>query len=83
MWRKNVTPHVAQNVKRPGGTALDARTTWHAGYAVSQRKRKRIEESFWLKTIALMRKAAVSFSVEIGVDRRCCAAAPYILKRSF
>jgi len=56
MWRKNVTPHVAQNVKRPGGTALDARTAWHAGYAVSQRKRKRIEESFWLKTIALMRK---------------------------
>ena len=52
-----VTPHVAQNEKRRGGSAIDARTTRHAGYAVSQRKRQRIEESFgWLKTIALMRK---------------------------
>lgn len=51
------TPHVAQNQNRRGGSALDGRTTRHAGYAVSQRKRKRIEESFgWLKTIALMRK---------------------------
>jgi transposase len=52
-----VTPHVAQNVKRSGGSAIDERTTRHAGYAISQKKRKRIEESFgWLKTIALMRK---------------------------
>jgi transposase len=52
-----VTPHVAQNTKRSGGSAIDERTTRHAGYAISQRKRKRIEESFgWLKTIALMRK---------------------------
>jgi transposase len=53
----NVTPHVAQNVKRSGGSAVDGRTTRHGGYEVSQRKRKRIEECFgWLKTIALMRK---------------------------
>ena len=52
-----VTPHVAQNVKRRGGSAIDARTTRHEGYGVSQRKRKRIEECFgWLKTIALLRK---------------------------
>jgi transposase len=52
-----VTPHVAQNHKRPGGSAIDGRTTRHPGYALSQRKRKRIEECFgWLKTIALMRK---------------------------
>jgi transposase len=52
-----VTPHVAQNDKRPGGSAIDARTARHAGYRISQLKRKRIEESFgWLKTIALMRK---------------------------
>jgi len=51
------TPHVAQNLKRPGGSAIDARTTQHVGYAISQRKRKRIEECFgWLKTIALLRK---------------------------
>jgi hypothetical protein len=37
--------------------AIDGRTTRHPGYAVSQRKRKRIEECFgWLKTIALLRK---------------------------
>jgi transposase len=53
----NVTPHVAQNEKRPGGSAIDGRTTRHEGYRVSQRKRKRIEECFgWLKTIALLRK---------------------------
>ena len=52
-----VTPHVAQNLGRCGGSAIDGRTTQHAGYAISQRKRKRIEECFgWLKTIALMRK---------------------------
>jgi transposase len=52
-----VTPHVAQNINRSGGSAIDERTTRHAGYGVSQKKRKRIEESFgWLKTIALMRK---------------------------
>jgi IS5 family transposase len=52
-----VTPHVAQNTKRRGGSAIDERTTRHAGYAISQKKQKRIEESFgWIKTIALMRK---------------------------
>jgi transposase len=53
----NATPHVAQNVKRPGGSAIDGRTTRHAGYQISQMKRKRIEEVFgWLKTVGLLRK---------------------------
>jgi transposase len=53
----NITPHVAQNDGRRGGSAIDARTTRHAGYKVSQKKRKRIEECFgWLKDIALLRK---------------------------
>jgi transposase len=52
-----VTPHVTQNVKRSGGSAIDARTTRHTGYAVSQSCRPRIEPAFgWLKTIAWMRK---------------------------
>jgi transposase len=52
-----VTPHVAQNTRRPGGSAINGRTTRHIGYALSQRKRKRIEECFgWLKTVALLRK---------------------------
>jgi len=53
----NVTPHVACNTGRRGGSAIDDRTTRHPGYVVSQRKRKRIEECFgWLKDIALLRK---------------------------
>jgi transposase len=50
------TPHVAQNIKGRR-SRIDARTTRHPGYAVSQVKRKRIEEIFgWLKTVALLRK---------------------------
>jgi len=53
----HMTPHVAQNLGRRGGSAIDDRTTQHKGYAISQKKRKRIEECFgWLKTIALLRK---------------------------
>jgi transposase len=47
----NVTPHIAQNISGRR-SAIDARTTRHPGYAVSQKKRKRIEEPFgWGKTI--------------------------------
>src|SRR6478672_4618300 len=53
----NVTPHVSQNTKRAGGSAIDGRTTRHAGYQVSQRKQKRIEEVFgWVKTVGMLRK---------------------------
>jgi transposase len=53
----NVTPHVSQNLKRSGGSAIDGRTTQHEGYKVSQRKRKRIEEVFgWIKTVGTLRK---------------------------
>ena len=52
-----VTPHVAQNEKRSGGSAIDGRTTRHAGYRISQQRRKRVEEVFgWLKTVAMLRK---------------------------
>ena len=51
-----VTPHVAQN-NRGRRSAIDERTTRHAGYEISQKKRKRIEEIFgWLKTVGLLRK---------------------------
>lgn len=50
-------PHVAQNRKRRGGSAIDARTTRHDGYAQSQACRPRIERVFaWLKPIAGLRK---------------------------
>jgi hypothetical protein len=45
---------VAEKAK---GSALDGRTTRHAGYASSQRARKKIEDVFgWLKTVAGLRK---------------------------
>jgi len=51
-----LTPHVAQKIETH--TRIDERTTRHPGYAVSQRRRKRVEEVFgWMKTVAVMRKA--------------------------
>jgi transposase len=53
----NVTPHVAQNVNRSGGSAIDGRTTRSEGYRESQRRRKIIEEAFgWMKTVGGQRK---------------------------
>lgn len=63
----NVTPHIAQNTRRPGGSAIDRRTTRHAGYAVSQRCRKRVEEIFgWIKTIGLMRQTRFRGQARVG-----------------
>jgi len=51
-----VTPHVTQYGKRP--SAIDRRTTRHAGYAVSQNRRRWIERVFgWMKTAGPMRRA--------------------------
>jgi transposase len=48
-----VTPHFARKTY----SAIDCRTTRHAGYALSQVKRKRVEEIFgWFKTVAGLRK---------------------------
>ena len=66
----NVTPHVAQNERRPGGSALDLRTTGWPGYAVSQRVRKRVEEIFgWIKTVGNFRRTRYR-----GVERTSLAA---------
>ena len=52
-----ITPHVAQSTARRGGSAHDGRTVRHAGYALSQRKRKLVEQAFgWMKTVGLFRK---------------------------
>jgi transposase len=57
MRELGTTPHVTQNLTRPGGSAIDSRTTRHEGYAKSQHARPRIEPAFgWLKTIAWIRK---------------------------
>ena len=60
--RMVVTPHIAQKVRH---SAIDGRTTHHPGYAVSQRHRKKIEESFgWAKTVGGMAQ-----TVHRGLDR--------------
>jgi len=62
-----VTPHVAQNTTRRGGSAIDGRTTRHPGYDLSQRVRKRVEEIFgWLKTVGGMRKTRFRGSARVG-----------------
>jgi hypothetical protein len=59
----NVTPHIAQNTTNRT-SAIDARTTRHPGYGISQHKRERTEEPFgWAKTIGglarpMLRRAA-------------------------
>lgn len=51
--RLALTPHVAQKRR----SAIDGRTTRQAGYAVSQQKRKLVEQVFgWLKTVGGLRK---------------------------
>jgi hypothetical protein len=51
-----LTPHVAQNTSKRR-SAIDRRTTRHPGYAVSQRKRKLVEQAFgWIQTVGGLRK---------------------------
>jgi hypothetical protein len=60
----NITPHVAQN-NTNRRSAVDQRTTRHAGYEVSQRKRKRVEQSFgWMKMVGMLKKVKLR-----GIDK--------------
>ena len=72
----NVRPHVAQNVNRSGGSAIDRRTTRHAGYQVSQRKRPLIEKAFgWMKQTGGMRKTRLRGLLKVGWQFLMTAAA--------
>jgi len=72
----NIRPHVAQNVKRPGGSAIDARTTRHETYAVSQRKRPLIEKVFgWMKQTGGIRKTKLRGLANVGWQFLMTAAA--------
>jgi transposase len=70
--KAGVTPHVA--AKRQG-SALDGRTTRHAGYAMSLKVRKRIEEAFgWLKTVGGLRKTKLIGRVKLAGQALLCFA---------
>jgi len=59
----NVTPHVAQKKS----SAIDGRTTRHAGYGISQWKRKAIEQCFgWMKTVGGLRKTRHRGTERVG-----------------
>jgi transposase len=65
MRAMKVTPHVARNISAHRGSNIDARTTRHAGYDISQVIRKRIEEANgWIKTVGGMAR-----TLHRGVDR--------------
>jgi transposase len=69
------TPHVAQNTSGRS-SAIDGRTTRHAGYPVSQRIRKRIEEAFgWMKTIGGQEKTKFRGRDRVGWAFTFAAAA--------
>jgi transposase len=54
---RKITPHVAANTERRGGSAIDGRTTRHETYKISLRIRKRVEEIFgWMKVTGGFRK---------------------------
>jgi transposase len=64
--RMCVTPHIAGKAK---GSAIDGRTTRHAGYAVSQKKRKQIEEPFgWGKTVGPIAKTMLRGLGRVGAQ---------------
>ena len=70
-----VTPHVAQNTSGRS-SAIDGRTTRHAGYAISQCIRKRIEEAFgWIKTVAAQAKTRFRGIGRVGFAFTFAAAA--------
>ena len=62
----NITPHVAQNDTNRS-SAIDQRTTRQAGYEISQRKRKRVEQSFgWMKMVGMLRKVKLRGMDKVG-----------------
>ena len=68
-----VTPHVAQKRR---GSVIDQRTIRHAGYAVSQRVRKRVEEIFgWMKTVGGHRKTKFRGTQRVGMAFNLAATA--------
>ncbi len=71
-----VRPHVAHNLKRAGGSAIDDRTSRHESYQTSQRKRPLIEKAFgWMKQTGGMRKTKLRGLWKVGWQFLMTAAA--------
>ena len=75
----NVRPHIARNTTRR--SAIDGRTTRHAGYVASQRIRKRIEEAFgWMKSVGGMRRPMLRGKDRVGWAFTFAAAAYNLIR---
>jgi IS5 family transposase len=80
--KKSIAPHIARIEGRttPG---LDARTTRHAGYAISQRKRKRVEEIFgWMKAYGGLRRTLARGLARVQLHAYLVGAAYNLLRMS-
>jgi transposase len=79
----NVTPHVAQNISGNRHSAINACTTRHSGYAISQRIRKRVEEIFgWTKTVANFKRTRYKGTQRTEMASRLVGAAYNLLRIS-
>jgi transposase len=79
--RRQITPHVAANSERRGGSAIDGRTTRHRGYEISQRIRKKVEEIFgWMKTIGGFRRTRVKGEIRTQLTGWFVGAAYNLLR---
>jgi IS5 family transposase len=76
--RRKIAPHIAMiDARRTPG--LDARTTRHAGYALSQRKRKRVEEIFgWMKAYGGLRRTMARGLRRVQLHAYLLGAAYYL-----
>lgn len=80
--KKNIAPHIAQ-IEGRNTPGLDARTTRHAGYAISQRKRKRVEEIFgWMKAYGGLRRTMARGLARVRIHAYIVAAAYNLLRMS-
>ena len=83
---RTVTPHIAidghvRKTGKPRATAIDQRTTRHAGYGVSQRCRKRIEEVFgWVKSSAGLAKVKLRGRIRVDAAFTLALAAYNLIR---
>lgn len=77
----NITPHVARNEKRSGGSAIDARTTSHVGYNISLVKRKLIETHFgWAKQYGGLRRPMLRGLLKMGARAKLVFSALNLIR---
>jgi IS5 family transposase len=78
---RGITPHVAQTRSKRRRSAVDGRTVRDAGYEISQRIRKRVEEIFgWTKTVASFRKTRFRGQARTQLTAHLVAAAYSLLR---